>query len=435
MRATSIVVALVAAALFARLPVALAQCSFSFSQTQTNIWVEGGQTIVQYDGKIVNTGSQHIYGLIIQLSNPNTKDAWSVTRLGDGSYTFPSWTSSLAPGQEMTWVSQIYGASTFTPVVTNPAGCPVNWGGSVAAASASGGGGGGAVASGGGAPSGKKCEGNPPRYNGLPCASTTRYWDNFKGACGCGVGNGNGNPFSWQYNTYTAAASPLIFGSGTEWCGGGCGSCWQLTPTGDCPYGGSCAPNAEPITVMVTNLCPPQYNVDWCPYAGNNNNHGFPAHFDLMDYNMGGLITAKGWNNPIVTYKRVPCGGGGSAGCGSAAQCQCQTQGQCSQGTNYFNEEHADNLAPRPSFLRRIVDALSQHAIAGIAIAASVVAIVIGVGAFMVIRKRRNSINAKLASRLEPLLANEHDDHDGDHEDHSGPAATVLIKEEATQDN
>lgn len=28
------------------------------------------------------------------------------------------------------------------------------------------------------------CTGNPPKFNGLPCASTTRYWDGQMGACG-----------------------------------------------------------------------------------------------------------------------------------------------------------------------------------------------------------------------------------------------------------
>ena len=31
------------------------------------------------------------------------------------------------------------------------------------------------------------CEGCPPMYNGLPCASTTWYNDLTKGSCGCGT--------------------------------------------------------------------------------------------------------------------------------------------------------------------------------------------------------------------------------------------------------
>ena len=33
---------------------------------------------------------------------------------------------------------------------------------------------------------GSKCSGNPPTYDGKPCASTTNYADGHKGACGCG---------------------------------------------------------------------------------------------------------------------------------------------------------------------------------------------------------------------------------------------------------
>ena len=36
-----------------------------------------------------------------------------------------------------------------------------------------------------------KCSGNPPMYNGKPCASTTNYVDGHKGACGCGPEGGD----------------------------------------------------------------------------------------------------------------------------------------------------------------------------------------------------------------------------------------------------
>jgi len=155
-------------------------------------------------------------------------------------------------------------------------------------------------------------------YNGLPCATTTRYWDGQEGACGCG----SGSAFAWQGQYYTAAASQAIYDEGgSSWCGAGCGSCWQLTPTGDCPTGGPCASQTNPITVMVTNLCPYNGNQQWCPNPGNANQYGYRQHFDLLDLNMDGLISQLGWNNPVVTYKRVPCGGEGSPSCSLAGQC------------------------------------------------------------------------------------------------------------------
>jgi len=148
------------------------------------------------------------------------------------------------------------------------------------------------------------CTGYPLMYNGKHCASTTRYWDGNTGACGCGTGNTD--PFSWQYTTYTAAGSPPIFGSGT-WCGSGCGSCYELTPTavGASPIPSLGAPNLNSIVIKVTNLCPPDGNANWCSY--DINEYGYDAHFDLMDYNMNGLITALGWDNPEVTYQQVDC--------------------------------------------------------------------------------------------------------------------------------
>eukprot|EP00026_Physarum_polycephalum_P020015 Phypoly_transcript_22333.p1 GENE.Phypoly_transcript_22333~~Phypoly_transcript_22333.p1 ORF type:complete len:184 (+),score=11.01 Phypoly_transcript_22333:28-579(+) len=163
------------------------------------------------------------------------------------------------------------------------------------------------------------CSGMPKSFNGIPCASTTRYWDGQMGACGCGTSGSN--PFSWQWNNYTEAGSLPIFGSGT-WCGSGCGKCYQLTPTGYSPTGGTGCGNCNPITVMITNLCPQQGNEQWCTYPVNQ--YGYGAHFDLMDYQMNGLISKLGWNNPEVTYKEVPCGGEGSPSSSEFNQCQCK---------------------------------------------------------------------------------------------------------------
>lgn len=98
------------------------------------------------------------------------------------------------------------------------------------------------------------CSGSPKKLNGVPCASTTRYWDGQKGACGyvtvsllsssshsfilslhlplscrCGTADSNTNPFSWQWNQHTAAASAPIFGTAT-WCGTGCGMLLKHSP-------------------------------------------------------------------------------------------------------------------------------------------------------------------------------------------------------------
>jgi endoglucanase len=163
------------------------------------------------------------------------------------------------------------------------------------------------------------CTGYPLMYNGKPCASTTRYWDGQMGACGCGTGNTS--PFSWQWTKPTAAASAPIFGSGT-WCGSGCGKCYKLTPTAvGASVEGTGAPALTPLVVKVTNLCPYTGNEGWCAYDVNS--FGYDAHFDLMDYNMNGIISGMGWNNPEVTYEEVDCAANGytdwNCQCGAAA--------------------------------------------------------------------------------------------------------------------
>lgn len=159
------------------------------------------------------------------------------------------------------------------------------------------------------------CTGYPKMYNGKPCASTTRYWDDQKGACGCGTSDTN--PFSWQWTKPTAAASAPIFGSGT-WCGSGCGKCFKLTPTAvGASAEGTGAPALTPLVVKVTNLCPYSGNEQWCAY--DTNSFGYDAHFDLMDHNMAGLVSSMGWNNPEVTYEEVDCDANGY----SDWNCQC----------------------------------------------------------------------------------------------------------------
>ncbi len=150
-----------------------------------------------------------------------------------------------------------------------------------------------------------------------PCATTTRYWDNFKGACGCGTGTGNGLPYSWQYQIITAAASNSMFGDGT-WCGSGCGKCFAITPTGGFVDGqGSRPSNLQSQVMMITNLCPAQYNQQWCT---SPNQYGYTAHFDLMDQNMNGIISRLGWNNVEVYYQQIACPATQLA---NWRQCQC----------------------------------------------------------------------------------------------------------------
>jgi len=159
------------------------------------------------------------------------------------------------------------------------------------------------------------CTGYPKMYNGKPCASTTRYWDGQMGACGCGTGNTN--PFSWQWTKPTAAASAPIYGSGT-WCGSGCGKCFKLTPTAiGASAEGTGAPALDSLVVKVTNLCPYAGNEAWCAYDVNS--FGYEAHFDLMDYNMAGVVSSMGWNNPEVTYEEVDCAANGY----TDWNCQC----------------------------------------------------------------------------------------------------------------
>jgi len=102
-------------------------------------------------------------------------------------------------------------------------------------------------------------------------ATTTRYCDDTKGACGCGAGMNN-----WQRTTFTAAPSYPIFGSGS-WCGSGCGKCYRLTNEGFSPEGKG-GPKGDSIEIMVTNFCP---DFGWC--QPHPNKYGYNYHFDLMD--------------------------------------------------------------------------------------------------------------------------------------------------------
>ncbi|KAK3799232.1 hypothetical protein RRG08_054359 [Elysia crispata] len=109
------------------------------------------------------------------------------------------------------------------------------------------------------------------RYQGKPCASTTRYDDGHRGACGCGPASSGG----------------FVPGKGRP-------------PS-----------NLNPKIFMVTNHCPIQENFEWCgqsgkPGSNQPNTHGYEVHFDLQN-NRGQVSNGLGWDNPECTWERVAC--------------------------------------------------------------------------------------------------------------------------------
>ena len=69
-----------------------------------------------------------------------------------------------------------------------------------------------------------RCTGCPPKFNGKVCASTTRYNDLTKGACGCGT-EPNQKTF-WTKSGYTAAANAMLMDPSNPnlgWCPHNCG--------------------------------------------------------------------------------------------------------------------------------------------------------------------------------------------------------------------
>ena len=92
-------------------------------------------------------------------------------------------------------------------------------------------------------------------YNGKVCASTTRYNDLTKGACGCGS-EPNPKEF-WTKSGYTAAANAMLmdpYEPNNGWCPRNCGQCYRLCSTGGTTTGkpttaGKC------IVVQIENRC------------------------------------------------------------------------------------------------------------------------------------------------------------------------------------
>eukprot|EP01105_Mastigella_eilhardi_P026665 TRINITY_DN7800_c0_g1_i1.p2 TRINITY_DN7800_c0_g1~~TRINITY_DN7800_c0_g1_i1.p2 ORF type:complete len:206 (+),score=51.89 TRINITY_DN7800_c0_g1_i1:81-620(+) len=160
-----------------------------------------------------------------------------------------------------------------------------------------------------------KCSGSPAKYNGKACASTTHYTGGAETACGC--------PSYWSVDKtkYTAAGSDALFGSGSAWCGSGCGKCYKLTPTcSTCSPDGKGAGNTNSITLMIADLCPSSSSSTWCPKKGSTNKYGYGAHFDMWGT---GAYTSLGWDNPEVTYEEVSCGGTAPTTAQYDSDCEC----------------------------------------------------------------------------------------------------------------
>ena len=180
-------------------------------------------------------------------------------------------------------------------------------------------------------PKNSKCTGCPPRHNGKLCASTTRYTDCTRAACGLGPlddGPADRCQKNWTFTSFTAAMNAKSL-SQTDarqaWCpkDSKCGKCFRLCTTGGAINGKS-SKAGECKVFKITNRCGDGFDDNtpyWCSqkmsYAeceaepskcvqsGNTNDHGYSAHFDLMDLN--NQITELGWDNPEVTFEEVDC--------------------------------------------------------------------------------------------------------------------------------
>lgn len=178
-------------------------------------------------------------------------------------------------------------------------------------------------------------------YNGKLCASTTRYNDQTKAACGCG--NSDPVPPDWWTLTKLTAAINCInldpSHPSLSWCPAGCGSCYKLCSTGGTTQGKPTKPDVCRV-FKVTNRCGDGYDVDggrdWCSQhltwrdcqarpeeckkEGSTNWFGYPAHFDLQDFHHQ-AFNGLGWDNVEVTFEPVSCSVGNWTG--PAWDCQC----------------------------------------------------------------------------------------------------------------
>jgi len=176
-------------------------------------------------------------------------------------------------------------------------------------------------------------------YNGKLCASTTRYNDQTKAACGCGTSDPIPSDW-WTLTTFTAAlncknldsSDPLL-----AWCPMGCGGCYKLCTTGGTTVGYPTLPDKCRV-FKITNRCGDGFGKvggDWCSNRlswkecledpekcmeeGSTNWFGYSAHFDLQDFHH--QIKDLQWDNVEVTFERVPCN---KSWDGPSWDCSCQ---------------------------------------------------------------------------------------------------------------
>ncbi|KAI9892543.1 MAG: hypothetical protein M1814_001232 [Vezdaea aestivalis] len=125
-------------------------------------------------------------------------------------------------------------------------------------------------------------------------ATSTRYGPGGQSACG--------NNGGWQAyrpdGLYTVALPGSMYQG--DFCGKGCGVCYQITSTGQPPAVGIGPPNQpmNSVTAIVTNKC--GTDGKWCVGAGSKNEYGYEYHFDFMD-------PPSGWDNVVVDFAPVAC--------------------------------------------------------------------------------------------------------------------------------
>jgi len=192
-----------------------------------------------------------------------------------------------------------------------------------------------------------RCTGCPPMYNGKLCASTTRYNDQTKAACGCGTSDPV-PPDWWTLTSFTAAlncknldsSDPLL-----AWCPMGCGGCYKLCTTGGTTQGYPTVPDKCQV-FKITNRCGDGYGKvggDWCSNRlswkeclenpekcmeeGSTNWFGYSAHFDLQDFHH--QIKDLQWDNVEVTFEMVPCN---KSWHGPSWDCSCPVSNETQPG-------------------------------------------------------------------------------------------------------